>query len=540
MGFDARALGQLEHRVVGEIALPDGTAFDVDAAIQCCCQPEDHTAFHLLRHDAGVDDDADVGRTHHAVHPRLAGDERHFDHFGHDAAKALVQCHAAGELAACCGALARPWRTPTGFLGGEPEHGGVARPALQQRQAKRHRVLPGFGSQLIDEALREKRIVRMAYGAPVAHRHATARGHMRHALVRDGIGQVEQAFANGFVGHVQRPGQHWNAALHVSRLHGVARAGDLQARRLALCVEAGLHHGHASRAVEVMGDVFFAWPHQLHRPAAGVHGHPHSLADEVHFQAAAEAATEVGHVHGDSAFGHTRHARGDGPRQPGHLGRRPDLDPPIGDPCGAVDRLHGRMRQIGRAVHLLDPARCGFFRGLHVTAGVEGEAALALRRLAGLPLQGLGDGLRIQGAGGALLPFDGQCLCALPGMPVGAADHGHGRCGAGVAAQPHDPLDTGQPHGCFDVDPARAAAQHRAVPHHRESEFGKAHVDAEHGRAISLRRSINARRRGADQLPLRGVLDLDHAGRRGGGKLCQHAEMGLLPRRVADHTVRHS
>ena len=129
---------------------------------------------------------------HHAVHLRLAGDERDLDHFGHDAAEALVQRHTSGLRTTT--SAGRQWLAPPGLVGRELEHGGVARHVFEQLQAKGHRVLLGLGGQLVDEALGEK--TRCANGPPSAScpparrcvwPHARCAGSQCHRADRTGL-----------------------------------------------------------------------------------------------------------------------------------------------------------------------------------------------------------------------------------------------------------------------------------------------------------------------------------------------------------------
>ncbi len=228
---------------------------------------------------------------------------------------------------------------------------------------------------------------------------------------------------------------------------------------------------------------------------------------------------------------------GDVARQARHLGRRPDLDPAVGDARGAIHRLHRGVREIGCAVDALDVACGPGLRRGDVTTGVEGEAAAGRRRPPCRGLESVDDGAAVERAGRALLPGDRNRLGAAPGVPPGATDDGERGRRAGVRAEADDPLDAGQGERGADVDRAGAAAEHRAVAHRGKEQAGQADVDAEHRRAIALGRNVQARQRPADQLPLVGPLQLDVAARRRSGHRRELAVMGREARGMADDAI---
>ncbi len=413
----------------------------------------------------------------------------------------------------------------------------MARSVVEQGQAKGERVLPGFVRQLIDEGLVEEGVMRMADRAPVADRHAASRGNTGDALVGDAIGLVEQTFAGRLVGRVERTGERRQVALHPARRHGIAGAGHAQRGGPAIGAETGAQHGDTGGAIEVVAEVFLARPDELNRPAAALDGDAHRLADRIDFQAPAEAAAEIGDVHGDILDTDTGDLGGDGAGQSRHLCWRPDFDLATGHLRGAVDRLHRRMREIRGAVGPLDVRGGLRFGGADIAARVKGKAAAAASRVDRGALEAGDDGRALEPADRPLLPVDDERSRPLSRVPPGAADDGQGLGRAGVRAETDDAFDAGHLHGRRDIDGARAAADHRAMPDRGVEKSLRPHVDAEDGRAVGLRHDVDARRRRADQLPLCPALQADGAARRGSGDPGKLAIVRRYTRGVADDAV---
>ncbi len=173
------------------------------------------------------------------------------------------------------------------------------------------------------------------------------------------------------------------------------------------------------------------------------------------------------------------------------------------------------MREVGRAIDLLEVARRARVGGGDVAAAVEGEsrrsAAAAARALASRWAM---IARAVEAAGRTLLPLDLDRRGAALRMPPGAADDRQRRRRPAVRAEPNDALDAGQRQRRRDIDRAGAAADHRAVADRREQQARRPHVDAEARRAVALGGDVDARRRGADQLPVLAPLQAHLAGRR--------------------------
>ena len=187
----------MHHGVGRKIVLLHHAILDVDRAVERRSESKDHGTLHLLCHGVGVDHGAAINCTYHAVYARYALLQGHFGDLCHDGAKRFVQGHPHGT----------PFGeglAPAGLVGSQFQHRRVARRVFEQCQPERQRVLLDRHRNLVHKALREKRIVRMAHGAPETHRHFHTRGHMGHVLVGKAIGQVKQALGRGFVRHVHR------------------------------------------------------------------------------------------------------------------------------------------------------------------------------------------------------------------------------------------------------------------------------------------------------------------------------------------------
>ena len=94
--------------------------------------------------------------------------------------------------------------------------------------------------------------------APKAHRHARLGGHMAHVLAGKTIGQIEQAFGCGFVGHVDGARQVGRGPRHPARRDGIACRLDAQAADSALLIDRRLELGQVHGAVKVVTHVFFS------------------------------------------------------------------------------------------------------------------------------------------------------------------------------------------------------------------------------------------------------------------------------------------
>ena len=384
----------------------------------------------------------------------------------------------------------------------------------------------------------------MADRAPVADRHAAARGDVRDALVRDGIGLVEQALGGGLVGQVDRAGQPRQAALHPARRDGVAGARDAQRQRPAIGSQHRLQRRGRGRAVIVVRGVLLARPQQLHRPAAGLPRHRDGLRHEVGIEPAAEAAAQQRDVQRHRALVDAGGARRVRTGDAGHLGRRPHGDVAVADLRGAVDRFERGVREVGRAVERLDGA-CAWTRlalgRRHVAAtAVVGEAAVVCERVTRRGLQRCRDGLRIDRAGRRRCPVDRQRLHRLAGMPAAARDHRDAGGGAGPWRQAHQPLHAGAAqHLVLVADTLRRAAEHRAHAHRGVQQALGPDVEAVDRAAVALGDDVGARRVAADQRPGGTRLQRHITGRRAGGRGGEFAEVRTLAGGVRHDAVAH-
>ena len=249
--------------------------------------------------------------------------------------------------------------------------------ALQQRGAKGHGVGASGRRGLVHEALFEEGLMRVADGAPEAHRHGQIHRAVSDAHVRHFVGLVEGAFTRRLVGADE--GQTENALKDLRR-DGLAGAGIAPSLQAALRVEPGLKTRHAGRAIEVVLHVLLARPQRLHRPTLTVLGDGRSLADEVDVEPPPEAAAELGD---DEIYLVGGDAQGVGCSltcQARHLRRRPHRGAAVLELHRAVDGLHRSVREIRRAVFGADDFRCALQRRVDIAARVEREAVVVVQR----------------------------------------------------------------------------------------------------------------------------------------------------------------
>ena len=254
----------------------------------------------------------------------------------------------------------------------------MARRVLQQRQAVGDRVLPAGVRELVDERLAEEGVVRMADRAPEADRHAAPRRDVGDALVGDRR-RAGRTGPRSRSCRACRPGRRapaWSRSIQ----RGVIASPALVMR--SVCGQPSSSSAGAQHRDRRPGDRSRA-SRSSSRDQTSCTGRPpvssgdaHRLADEVDVEAAAEAAAEIGDVDRDRVLGDAGDLGGERARQPRHLRRRPDLDLAVGDARGAVDRLHRRVREVGRAIDLLAMAHAGLVGRADVAATVKGEAAV--------------------------------------------------------------------------------------------------------------------------------------------------------------------
>ena len=228
---------------------------------------------------------------------------------------------------------------------------------------------------------------------------------------------------------------------------------------------------------------------------------PHRLGDVVHLEPAAEAAAEELVVHRDLVE-----------RQAGDLGRRclgpaDDLgaDPHVAAVAahmhGAVDRLHGGMRQERRLVDGFDLGGGRLERG--------GGVAHALRDrsfLLGCLRHGGHDVGRAERGIGPVVELDGGGLEALLGGPIVIGDHGHGVVEGDDAVHARD-LQRGR-----FVEGADRAAEDGRRGDRGDLHARHLHVDAEHRGAVHLPGHVEPLGRRADDAEGARILEL-HLGR---------------------------
>ena len=141
----------------------------------------------------------------------------------------------------------------------------------------------------------------------------------------------------------------------------------------------------------------------------------------------------------------------------------------------AVERLHGRVREIRHFVDRFDALRRAGERGLGVAVLASHRARLRRqidekRRMAALDAPAFGPSS--QRISSALRPSIAvQVLSATTATPLEIRDHA---------------LDAGNGLGLRGVEARHFAAEDRAASHHRVQHSGKAHIDAEVGAAVDF------------------------------------------------------
>ena len=175
------------------------------------------------------------------------------------------------------------------------------------------------------------------------------------------------------------------------------------------------------RTIEAVSQVVFARPHELYGNARQALGNFHRGRDVIagHAGTPAEAATEHAGFDADLVRAYAGHTRGGHLVESLALRAQPQLHTFGRDHGGAVERLHGGMRQVRESVvrfHALRGRGCGL-----------GEIAFRTRYLARLLRQfAVVLGKRHGGEAGVLLDqhFGLQCVSALLGGPGIAGHHG--------------------------------------------------------------------------------------------------------------------
>ena len=269
-----------------------------------------------------------------------------------------------------------------------------------------------------------------------------------------------------------------------------------------------------------MGHILLAGPDQLDRRAGHLLGDLHGLTHEVRAPATAKAAAQLGLD--DVAFGGGKAGSGDhlGESSLGVLGGRPDLTLVLGPERRRVHGLHAGMVLERIGVGRLDLARRARQSGGGVALLVADEGLFSGQAF----LEEFGD----RGAGdigvGAKIPFDGQGVAGLLGVPEGVRDHRH----TGLADRNHL-LDATHALDLGGVEALHLAAIDRAIAHGGDQHARQLGVDAEHVPSGDLVAGIEALGRLARDLPFPGVLEDDLLGRlKLGGGFGDLAEGRLL------------
>ena len=194
------------------------------------------------------------------------------------------------------------------------------------------------------------------------------------------------------------------------------------------------------------------------------------------------------------------------------LRRRPDVDAVGAHVCGAVHRLHGRVREQRQLVRGLDLARRTRERAVGIAvvarlgAGLGGRLAQELRDAGARDL-----GVR------PVVPLHVERVASFLGVPVAVGDHGH------AGRDLHHVLHAGDGLRLGGVEVRDLAADGGAARHHGDEHAGPLDVDAELGRAVHLGRGVEPLHPRAEDLPVFGLFErgiLGDGERRGlGGEL---------------------
>ena len=451
-----------------------------------------HAALQLGFDVVGVDRIARVNANHHAVDldVTLVAD-RHL-------------AHARGVAAITLGfgnAAEHPFgqrTTPIGGLGHGLQDGHIARRLLAQiGQAKRQWVFARGQCHLVDEALAHVRVLRMAHGAPKAHRHIGVALRVIDQTVGDVVGVVVEA-GHGLAVHTLGQGQAQQGGQNRWRADA-----DVQGLHLAIVVHATFEAHQAGGAVQIVLHVLLTAPHHLDRRAGHGLGNHHALAGEVLRALAPQTTAQLHGVHGDFVLGHAcggrRHRQG----VLRVLGGRPHIQLVALQPGGAHHGLHGRVCQIGGEV-------LGFQHFGRRAQGLHGVAIVARHRQLSLAHAGL-EAVHDDRAGELAvvtgLPINGHFAQRLFGTPPIVGHHSHK-----FAHVEHFDNAT----AVFHL--GRVQGLDLAVEHRAGSDGGIHHarhlgIDAVTDLAGDDIGDVHTRQRFANDFPVLGVFELDIFGR---------------------------
>src|SRR5881396_1138419 len=269
------------------------------------------------------------------------------------------------------------------------------------------RVFPGRARHLLDEALQVHAVLVGVDAAPRSDRHVGVAHRVLDLQVGHGVAELRVAglfpkaleLANilAFLDRARiQPG--------VDRLPGNA---DVHTEELAALVQPRGELALRDRPVEVVRLILLAAPDQFDGYAGELLRDGDRLARVVLRAAApAESASEVELVYFARGERQSRFLAGRGERAFGALRRRPYFDLVRSDYGRAVHRLHGRVREEGRAVDRFDFFRSAGDRLERIADLGVGESVVGSQAF----LQALGDGrARLRGVR-AFVPDDGQGL----------------------------------------------------------------------------------------------------------------------------------
>ncbi len=191
---------------------------------------------------------------------------------------------------------------PAGFVGRELQHAVGARILRQQLQAKGKRILMRRVREFVDERFNDEAVPVRVRRAPRTGRNAALVVDVAHAHMRDRVGRVDHAEHGEQIDAAVRIGAE--AAAHGRRCvdHPVLeprRLNDGGGQRAHGAVRHdAAHRVHAHRTVEVVLDVVFARPRDLHRFLDRL-GDFDRFLHVVGLEPPAEAAAEIRRVHGN-------------------------------------------------------------------------------------------------------------------------------------------------------------------------------------------------------------------------------------------------
>ena len=358
--------------------------------------------------------------------------------------------------------------------------------------AIRHRVLTGLLRQLIDQGFHDVRGVSVAHRPPPQHRHVDL-GTVQRQTQRHGVRRAGHALHTGAVDAVL---DH-HLLERRTRQNGLTDDGVIPREDVALVVEADFGAVHVHGTVVAAMDVVFAAPDDLDRLAMA--GLAPCLGDLRRLD------TIVGRGDRASPEAPARHERVqldllgleferacNGRLIDGlELGAGPDFGPFVGELHGAVQRLHGRVREIREAVFRHER----FGRALELAdVGVDGHGPGRPGHL--LVFGQLRRGVDVFDPAGVPLGFE-RVTSGLR-LPVAVGDDGYGGAAPIVGNLQHVAHALDGLRG-LGVEAFHFGAEHRRARHDRHLEVGQLEIHAVHRHAGRLGPRVEAAGRLAQQ-----------------------------------------